>query len=499
MIQTSQKIFSRTTIVAGAWYAEEVNLPRYVSVVAQERFERFLAHIITLTLSMQEPIAASANQDEGNGITQIVEPRSRGAAPEAKMLGSQDLRTLAARQMPITPDITPDHRGTTEKSPTSRTKPPTESKKAKRRDEEDDDSEYTPSKKIKWDREDFSNIASSKPRRRRTGTADENNAQLWQGSTIEPLTSPCTTFSTSIAGTDRFFSTRPANFPELGQPSTPENRNIPVENSPSMPSRTPHLDKLREKKKKKEEKQRSASLNEIVRGHHQTKLNFSPTSRPVEARLQNERSPSMDPSEIRLQDVADETSPPPEPSPKTTIEASEDEVDDALNIAANILDHDSVPSQTSRGTGLATPEPAQDDPQPQITDIAIDIRYSIIASRVPRLVKRNWPIRSLSGKTVRTLFEEVAKFTSKPNIQRIVFTLNLSQADSEYTIQKDDQRTFEAMKDDFADDIMADWRENGITKFSIWLEPDPMEEGNRMNYGASGGLNLDEGRPRITI
>ena len=499
MIQTSQKIFSRTTIVAEAWYAEEVNLPRYVPIVVQERFERFLARIITLTSSMQEPIEASANQDEGDGITQIVELRPQGAAPEAKMLGSQDVRKLAARQMPITPDITPDHRVTTEKSPTSRMKPPTESKKAKRRVEEDGDSDYTPSKKIKWDHEDFSNIASSKPRRRRTGNADENSIQQQPGSTVEPLTSPSTTFSTSITGTDRVFSTRPANFPELGQPSTPGNRNIPVENSPSMPSRTPHLDKLREKKKKKEEKQRSESMNEIVRGHHQTKLNFSPTSRLVETRLQIERSPSVDPFETRPRDVADETSPSPEPNPNTTIEASEDEVDDALNIAANILDHDSVPSQTSRDTGLATPEPAQDDPPPQITDIAIDIRYSIIASRFPRLVKRNWPIRSLSGKTVRNLFEEVAKFTSKPNIQRIVFTLNLSQADSEYTIKKDDQRTFEAMKDDFADDIMADWRENGVTKFSIWLEPDPMEEGNQMSTGASGGPNADEGRPRITI
>ena len=499
MIQTSQKIFSRTTIVAGAWYAEEVDLPRYVPIVVQERFERFLAHIIMLTLSMQEPIEASADQDEGDGISQIVEPRPRGAAPEAKMLGSQDLRELAARQMPITPDITPDHRVTTGKSSTSKMKPPTESKKAKRKDEEDDDSEYTPSKKIKWDREDFSNIASSKPRRRRIANADDNSVQLQSGSTVEPLTSPSTTFSTSITGTDRVFSTRLANLPELGQPSTPENRNIPVENSPSMPSRTPHLDKLRETKKKKQEKQRSESMNEIVRGHHQTKLNFSPTSRPVETRLQIERSSSMDPSEIRSQDVADETSPPPEPNPNTTIQASEDEVDDALNIAANILEHDSVPSQASRDTGLATPEPAQDDPQPQITDIAVDIRYSIIASRVPRLVKRNWPIRSLSGKTVRTLFEEVSKFTSKRDIQRIVFTLNLSQADSEYTVQKDDQRTFEAMKDDFADDIMADWKENRITKFSIWLEPDPMEEGNQMIYGASGDLNLDEGRPRITI
>ena len=206
----------------------------------------------------------------------------------------------------------------------------------------------------------------------------------------------------------------------------------------------------------------------------------------------------MGPYNTRPRDVADETSPPLEPDPNTATQAAEDELDDALKIATNILEHDSVRSQTSRGTGLATPEPAQDDPPPQITDVAIDIRYSIIASRIPRLVKRHWPIQSLSEKTVRNLFEEVSRFTSKPDIQRIVITLNNSQADSEYTIEKDDHRTFETMKDDFADDIMADWRENGNTKFSIWLEPDP-REGNQMNPGASGVLNVDEERLRIRI
>ena len=89
---------------------------------------------------------------------------------------------------------------------------------------------------------------------------------------------------------------------------------------------------------------------------------------------------------------------------------------------------------TSRDTGLATQEPAQDDRPPQITDIAIEIRYSIIASRSSRLIERHWLTRSLGVKTIETLFEEVSKFTSKPEIQRIMFKLNLSQADSEYTI-----------------------------------------------------------------
>ena len=443
---------------------------------------------------MQNSIEPNANQDEGDEITQTVAPKPWGVAPEANMLPLQEARMLAPLQNPITPD----HKGTTEKSPTSRTKPSTESKRGKRKDVEDDDSEYTPSKKMRWE-EGISNIASSKPRRRRRVNADGNGIQLQSGSTADQLTSPSTTISRGITGTDRVFSSQPADLAELGQPSTPESRNILIENSPSMPRRTPLLDKLREKKKK-QENLRLESLTEIARGQRQTKLNFSPTSRAVETRPENGGSPSRCPYDTRPQEVADQMSPLPEPEPNTDTQAAADELDDALNIAANILEHehDSLPSQTSRGTGLATPEPAQDDPQPQITDIAIDIRYSIIASRIPRLIKRNWPIQSLSGKTVRNVFEEVSKFTSKPDIQCIVFTLNLSQADSEYTIQKDDNRTLEAMKDGFADDITADWRENGITKFSIWLEPDPTEEGNQMNPVASV-RNLDEGRPRITV
>lgn len=411
------------------------------------------------------------------------------------MLPSQEARMLAPPRNPITPD----HKGTTEKSPTSRTKPSTESKRGKRKDIEDDDSEYTPSKKMRWE-EGISNIASSKPRRRRTGNTYDNHVEPQSGSAADQFTSPSTTIGRSNTGTDRVFPSQPADFPEFGQPSTPESRNISVENSPSLPRRTPLLDKLREKKRR-QERLRLESTNETIRGHHQTKLNFSPTSRAVGTRPQDGGSLSIGPYDTRPREVAGPLSPLPEPDLNTVTQAAENELDDALNIAANGLEHehDSVPSQTSRGTGLASPEPAQDDPQPQITDIAIDIRYSIIASRMPRLIKRNWPIKSLCGKTVRNLFEEVSKFTSKPDIQRIVFTLNLSQADSEYTIGKDDHRTFEAMKDDFADDIMADWKENGITKFSIWLEPDPTEEGNQRNPGASGVLSVDEGHPRITI
>ena len=360
---------------------------------------------------------------------------------------------------------TPDPEIATGITPTSKTKPSTASRRAKRKDAEDDDSEYTPSKKIKGKRH-FSHIAWSKPRRCRTGKAHDN-------------------------GTDPVPFTQTADSSDLGRPSTPGNRNIPVEKSPLMPP-TPLSNNLKEKGK--QENPRSGSKKEVDRGR-QTILNFSPASKAVETRVPSRRSPSMD-----LYDISPRGTPsPPERNPNTATQAVADEDDDHFNTGANILEHGSVRSPTSLDTGLATPEPAQDDPPTPVTDIAIEIRYSIIASRSPRFVKRHWPILSLSGKTVRNLFDEVSKFTSKPDIQRIVFKLNLSQADSEYTIQNDDHRTFEAMKDDFADDIMADWKQNGTTKFSIWLEPDPAEEGHQMDAGPSGVLNVDKGCPRITI
>ena len=407
------------------------------------------------------------------------------------MLASQEARMLAGRQKPSTPD----HGVTTATAPMSKTKASTESKRTKRKDAEDDDPEYTPSKKLKGKRS-FSRIAWSKPRRCGTGKAHDIGVQLQSGLTAERLTSPSATNSTSTIGTDRVLFSQPADSSDLGRPSTPKNRNIPVEKNPSTPQ-TPLFDNLKERGK--QETPRSGSKKEVDRGHRQTMLNFSLASKAMETRAQSGRSPSMGLYDTRPRDVADGTPPPPESNPNTATQAVADESDDALNKGANIQEHDSVRSRTSLDTGLATPEPAQDDPPLQSTDIAIDIRYSIIASRIPRLVKRHWPIRSLSGKTVRNLFEEVSRFTSKPDIQRIVFKLNLSQADSEYTIQKDDHRTFEAMKDEFADDIMVDWKQNGTTKFSIWLEPDPTEEDNNMNPGASGVLNVDEGRPRITI
>jgi hypothetical protein len=105
----------------------------------------------------------------------------------------------------------------------------------------------------------------------------------------------------------------------------------------------------------------------------------------------------------------------------------------------------------------------------------------------------------LTGKTVKTVFDEVAKAASKTDIQCIDFKLNLSNADSEYTIQRDDTRTFEAMKDGFADDIMADWQENGNTKFSIWLEPDPVELEAQVKIEDSAVESIGRICPRIVI
>ena len=401
------------------------------------------------------------------------------------MLASQEPRILADRQE----SSTSDHGVTITTTSTSKTKPGTESRKTKRKDAEDDDPDYTPSKKLKGKRH-ISNIASSKPQRYRTGKAHDNGVQLQSASTNERLTSPSTTISTAITGTDGAFSSQPADSLELGHPSTPGNRMMSVDKSPSMPRRSPLFDIL--KRKSKQGESRSDTMNEVDRVHRQTMLDFSPASKAMETSGPNRGNNPMGLHNTRPRDAADKMPPPPVTNLETATQALADEPDDVLNKAADIQEHDRV-SPTSRDTGLPTQEPAKDDRPPP------EIRYSIIASRIPRFVKRHWPIVSLSEKTVRTLFEEVSRFTSKPDIQRIVFKLNMSQADSEYTVQKDDHRAFAAMKDEFAEDITADWEKNGTAKFSIWLEPDPAEEGIQMDSGASGVLHVDAGRPRITV
>ena len=147
-------------------------------------------------------------------------------------------------------------------------------------------------------------------------------------------------------------------------------------------------------------------------------------------------------------------------------------------------------------TGKSVPEPPKEAQSHPPTTSGVDIGYFIIISQNPRPVKQRLDIQSLSGKSVGSLFEEVSHFISKPNIQRIDFKLKLAQADFRSSIKCNDSKAFENMKKDFANDIMADVNDKGNRNFTIWLEPDPIQQDPRVEFC---GSSMGEGCPQILI
>ena len=125
-------------------------------------------------------------------------------------------------------------------------------------------------------------------------------------------------------------------------------------------------------------------------------------------------------------------------------------------------------------------------PKPQV-----QIQYFIITARNPRLAYRLWPEGTLRDKTVGQIFEEVATYASyKRAPQRIVFKLCTSQVEMEYPIRRDDGNTFEDMRRAFNEGLKVD-RKKGITRFEIWLEPDP-ERGGLTQAEVADGLENEE-------
>ena len=390
--------------------------------------------------------------------------KSRGIAPEARM--------LARPTEPVTPTPTRP----AQKSPPAKSKSSTESREsreAKRKNVQDDDPEYTPSKKLKK-QNITSFVALTKPTRRKKDTEGSNQdatgsigseSRDARPSFMSPRnrpTSPVTILDTTEE------ASKAVRTPEkqIG-PSTAENgKSVMACNLPTPQNPPSLIDKLRAQKRL--ERQSSKAPTEQLAKEVRTYDQHSPASTS---------GPSDQSGQDQMQQVSN-------------TDASA--LDQVIEGQAN---EEQVSSETAQ---TAAPVP-QEVSAPQSSDPGIEIRYSIIASRIPRLVKRNWPVQSLSGKNVHDLFNEVSRFTSKADIQRIDFRLNLSQADSEYTIRRDDAKTFEAMKEEFADDIVSDWQANGNTKFSIWLEPDPVEQRAGVRDVGVDVENISHSRLRIAI
>lgn len=139
----------------------------------------------------------------------------------------------------------------------------------------------------------------------------------------------------------------------------------------------------------------------------------------------------------------------------------------------------SLPSPSASSTG--TREHSQNAPKP-----GVQIQYFIIKARTPRLAYTRWPEGTLRDKTLGSIFDEVASYTSKTKIRKFWFKLDTSRAEIEYPIRRGDENTLDDMKRDFDDEEMRVGKKDGNTTFKIWLEPDPTEQ-------ESTGAGLVEG------
>ncbi|KAL2038213.1 hypothetical protein N7G274_009161 [Stereocaulon virgatum] len=389
-------------------------------------------------------------------------PRPRGIAPEARKIGSPAEATIH-----IPAQAAP-------KAPLSRSKPSAGCREAKRKiADDDDDAEYTPSKKVNT-QDITSYIAITKPSRRIKHPERDNDKSTASVSDGVRVTERPSASAANIPMSPVVVDEMTNHSADPNGTPTQRQTLFATSGSPPLtatefptPKKTPGLIE-RLKAQKRLEKARPLTLTV-----HQP----------------NEISNS-DQSDLSLTSGAPHQIGESQPREFQIMTAA------ALN-EVDKLQADGIKSSVD--TAQSTSQIPRELPILHTSSPEIEIRYSIIVSRSPRFIKRNWPIQSLTGKTVKTLFDEVAKAASKTDIQRIDFKLSLTNADSEYTIERNDARTFEAMKHEFADDIMADWQANDNTKFSIWVEPDPMELEAQVEIEDSAVESIRNVCPRIAI
>lgn len=170
---------------------------------------------------------------------------------------------------------------------------------------------------------------------------------------------------------------------------------------------------------------------------------------------------------------------------------------DASDLNYDQVTHQSTPLDSSLTEGRDSPslpcltasprasrEKSGSAPKPNI-----QTQYFIITARTPRLAYTLWPEGTLRDKTLGKVFDEVATYTWKKHVQKIVFKVSTSQEEVEYPIHRGDENTFEDMRRAFNKGLRAD-RKKGITKFKIWLEPDPA--GQRSTEAEMGGGSESE-------
>lgn len=104
---------------------------------------------------------------------------------------------------------------------------------------------------------------------------------------------------------------------------------------------------------------------------------------------------------------------------------------------------------------------------------AVQVVYTVIISRVPRIQEVQWVKGSLVGLSLDALFDKITILTGRTNIQRISFLLKTSRKDLILFASRDDPQTFDNVRNRLTSEIKSDVKENFNTEFEINLEPDP--------------------------
>ena len=128
--------------------------------------------------------------------------------------------------------------------------------------------------------------------------------------------------------------------------------------------------------------------------------------------------------------------------------------------------------QPESAEGASNTDVSDQKPAPQPSVANIQVCYTIIKSRQPRLNTHLWVDGGLSNRTVLNIFEDISKLIGRPTIEQMNFKLSSFSADHEAFVRQGDQRAFSAMRERFKRQIRLDL-ENGNSDFDIYLEPDP--------------------------
>ena len=163
--------------------------------------------------------------------------------------------------------------------------------------------------------------------------------------------------------------------------------------------------------------------------------------------------------------------------------STESQINTSTLTQAETLAFPPLPSQKS------TAPPSSTTTTTTSTPPTIHLRFTLIKSRHPRLHKLRWSDGSLSAHTATSLFAEIARITSRPQISHIAFKLTTSSVENEIVLRAGDEDEYRAMREEFTRDIKSDVRATGNRNFWVEVEPDP-EEGAGAG-GVVGGIDDD--------